>query len=104
MQVDISGKAKASGDDRVIAFRSEIDALDIVEDNPTLSYRSTNGNAHACGHDGHMTSTLGFVAKFMDVIHQIPKNKVVRILFQPSEEGPTIGAPTMIADGCLNDV
>lgn len=68
LQVDIAGRGKASGEDRVIAFRADIDALDIVEDNPTLPYRSTNGNAHACGHDGHMTSTLGFAAKLMDVI------------------------------------
>lgn len=82
LQVDIAGKAKAVGTDKkIIAFRADIDALDIVEDNPTLSYKSTNGSAHACGHDGHTTSTLGFAARLMDAIHSIPKNRVVRLLF-----------------------
>ncbi|EAR95244.1 peptidase M20D, amidohydrolase (macronuclear) [Tetrahymena thermophila SB210] len=104
LQIDIPGKAKPQGEDRLIAFRSDIDALDIFEDNPTLPYRSVNSNAHACGHDGHITCALGFISKLMDDIHRIPSNKVIRMLFQPSEEGPIVGAPKMIADGCLDGV
>ena len=41
-----------------------------------------------CGHDGHMATLVGFVPMFMAEIDKIPKNKTIRLLFQPSEEGP----------------
>ena len=54
-----------------------------------------------CGHDGHMTCLVGFVPKFLAHIDKIPSDKVVRLLFQPSEEGPESGAKKMIEQGCL---
>lgn len=45
-----------------------------------------------CGHDGHTACLVGFVPLFMQVRDKIPKNKIVRLLFQPSEEGPASGA------------
>ena len=35
--------------------------------------------------------------------HKIPKNKFVRLLFQPAEEGPG-GAAVMIKEGCLKNI
>jgi hippurate hydrolase len=49
-----------------------------------------------CGHDGHMTCLIGFVPIFMSHLNKIPKNKIIRLLFQPSEEGPLSGAELMI--------
>jgi metal-dependent amidase/aminoacylase/carboxypeptidase family protein len=51
--------APSQGSNRIIAFRADIDALIMDEDNIDLPYRSVNGCAHMCGHDGHTTSLLG---------------------------------------------
>ena len=40
--VDIQGKAPPTGNNRLIALRADIDALSITEENPHLSYKSTN--------------------------------------------------------------
>ena len=70
-----------------------MDALSMLELNQDIPYKSTNvGAAHMCGHDGHMACLVGFVALFMREIDSIPSNKRVRLLFQPSEEGPLHGA------------
>ena len=57
--VDFIGTAEPSGRKRTIAFRADIDALKMDEANADLEYRSTNGCAHMCGHDGHTTCLLG---------------------------------------------
>ena len=57
-----------------------------------------------CGHDGHMTCLIGFVPLFLKELPQIPSNKTVRLLFQPSEEGPEHGAELLIDNGCLEGV
>ena len=89
MIVDLKGEAEPQGKDLCIAFRADMDALSMNEDNPQLPYKSINpGAAHMCGHDGHVTCLLGFVPLFLGKIKEIPKNKKVRLLFQPSEEGP----------------
>jgi hippurate hydrolase len=38
-----------------------------------------------CGHDGHVTCLLGFVPLFLKEIDSIPKNKSIKLFFQPSE-------------------
>ena len=58
--MDLKGDAEPSGPERLIAFRADIDALPMNEANEHLPYRSTNGCAHMCGHDGHTTCLLGF--------------------------------------------
>lgn len=75
------------------------------EETDNLDYKSQNLNAaHACGHDGHTASLMGFVQLFMEKIEEIPSNKGVRLLIQPSEEGPVSGAKVMIKEGCLQGV
>lgn len=54
-----------------------------------------------CGHDGHLACLIGFVPLFLKEIEKIPSNKKIRLLFQPSEEGPASGAQLMIEQGCL---
>lgn len=64
-------------------FRAELDALPIHE-NGDISYKSqTEGKAHLCGHDGHMTIICGLGEKLAS---QRPENGEVVLLFQPAEE------------------
>jgi len=72
-----------------VAFRADIDALKMQELNYDLPYIShKKGVAHMCGHDGHTACLVGFVPLFLKEVEKVPKNKKVRLLFQPSEEGP----------------
>ncbi len=78
-----------------ILFRSELDALPIVEDNPELKYKSgNNGMAHLCGHDGHMAILMGLAS----LLHtnKLKKGRVL-LLFQPAEETGA-GAWDMLQD------
>ena len=100
--VNLRGRAAPSGSPRCVAFRADMDALTMNEKNPELDYRSqVQGKAHMCGHDGHVACLVAFVPRFLDLIDRVPSDKVVRLLFQPSEEGPESGAKKMIEQGCL---
>ena len=69
--------------EKTLAFRSDIDALEI-EEKTGVSFKSTHqGKMHACGHDGHMTALLGLAYKLKDV-QDLPHN--VLLIFQPGEE------------------
>ena len=57
-----------------------------------------------CGHDGHVACLVGFVPLLLRKISEIPSDKTIRLLFQPSEEGPKSGAKKMVEDGCLEGV
>ena len=57
-----------------------------------------------CGHDGHMACLVGFVPLVLKRLEQIPSDRTIKLLFQPSEEGPGSGAKKMVEDGCLDDV
>jgi amidohydrolase len=84
------GKSKET-----IAFRSDMDALSVVEETG-LKYQSKHpGKMHACGHDGHMAMLLGF-AKYLTTIKDLKKN--VMLVFQPAEEGPG-GAKIIVESG-----
>lgn len=56
-----------------------------------------------CGHDGHMSISLSAAEVFAKNRDKIPKNKNIRLLFQPAEEGPG-GADPMIKENCLDSV
>ncbi|KAF0731286.1 hypothetical protein AaE_009270, partial [Aphanomyces astaci] len=87
-----------------VAFRGDMDALPMTEENPSLEYKSTTaGAAHMCGHDGHMTSLAGFAQLLQRRREHLPVNTCVRLLFQPAEEGH-FGAVAMIKGGCLDGV
>lgn len=70
-----------------IIFRADMDALPIDEVNE-VDYKSQHpGCMHACGHDGHMASLLGFA----HVLNQYKReglkpNFNALLLFQPAEE------------------
>ena len=70
------------GSTDTIAFRCEMDGLNIEEGN-NFNYKSIHkGYMHACGHDGHMAIMLS-LARVLDKI-KCPRN--VCLIFQPSEE------------------
>ena len=79
--VYIEGKDK----ENCIAFRSDIDALNIKEETGAEFESKHVGKMHACGHDGHMTTLLTF-AKYLTTIQ--PLEKSVLLIFQPAEESP----------------
>ena len=51
-----------------------------------------------------MTCLLGFVPLYLQKLKEIPSNRKIRLLFQPSEEGPSSGAAVLIKQGCLDGV
>jgi len=77
-----------------VAFRCELDALPISEEND-VKYKSTHsGKGHMCGHDGHMTMIAGLGFSLQK---KRPKKGRVLLVFQPAEEDGS-GAAKMIAD------
>ena len=91
---------RGNGEGRVLAFRSDIDALPVAEETG-CSYASEHaGFMHACGHDGHMATLLVF-AQWLSEHRDLLIDDVV-LLFQPAEE--TVGgAKRMIDEGALEN-
>lgn len=88
--------------DRTIAFRADIDALPIFEEND-VDYRSQTDNVmHACGHDGHTTALMLFVKRCKEMFDKgtLPHNVV--FIFQPAEETGG-GANRLIKAGAFNN-
>lgn len=83
------------GAEEAIAFRSDADALPIVE-NSGVPFASTHpGCMHACGHDGHMAMALE-LARRLNKKESLAHN--VLIVFQPAEE-TTGGAKDLCTTG-----
>jgi amidohydrolase len=95
---EIQGKYK---DNRLLAIRTDMDALPIQE-RTSLEYASrTNGVMHACGHDVHTTVGLGTAMVLSQVADELGGK--VRFLFQPAEEIAQ-GAHWMVQDGAMEKV
>ncbi|BBF43752.1 N-acetyl-L,L-diaminopimelate deacetylase [Lachnospiraceae bacterium KM106-2] len=84
---------------RVILLRADMDSLPIKEE-ASCSFRSTNGNMHACGHDMHTTMLLGAAKLLKEYQNEI--QGTVKLIFQPNEEGFK-GAKNMIQAGVLKN-
>ncbi len=90
----------ANPDGPVLAIRADMDALPIQEEN-IVSYRSQlDGVMHACGHDGHTAIALGTARYLWE--HRDSFRGMVKIIFQPAEEGPG-GAKPAIEAGVLDN-
>ena len=102
--VDIVGTGEETGEGECnwLAFRADIDALKMKEETG-LEYSSVTDHAHMCGHDGHMATLLATTQFWVKHREKIPKNKKIRLLFQPAEEGPG-GAEPMIKEGWMEGV
>lgn len=77
-----------------VALRTDIDAL----------WQEVDGEFtanHSCGHDAHMTMTVGVLLLLKKLNYQ-PKGKL-KVIFQPAEEKGT-GALKMIDLGIIDDV
>ena len=87
---------------KMLALRTDMDALEIQENNSHIDYQSLNsGIMHACGHDVHM-SILTSVALYIKENASI--NGGIRFIFQPAEEQAPGGALAMIEGQALNQV
>ncbi len=93
---------KGKSDGGVVAVRTDIDALPIVEKSGVPFASQTKGKMHACGHDIHMATVLGAAAILAQLRDQV--NGTVRFLFQPAEEMPPGGARPLIEAGALAGV
>ncbi len=88
-------------DSRLLAIRTDMDALPI-EERTNLEFASCKpGIMHACGHDVHTTVGLGTAMVLSQLGEQLPGN--IRFLFQPAEEIAQ-GASWMVQDGAMRDV
>jgi amidohydrolase len=85
----------------VIAFRSELDALPILEENNTAYTSTRPGIMHACGHDVHSAILLGVAEILQKHKHSLSQN--VKLIFQLGEEKLPGGASLMIAEGVLKN-
>ena len=73
---------KGKDGEQKIAFRADMDALPIPEDD-ALSYHSRNaGVSHKCGHDGHCAALCGLALE-LDKTETAPD---IYLIFQPGEE------------------
>ncbi len=95
------GELVGGTDDRLVAIRTDMDALPITE-RTCLEFASRKpGIMHACGHDVHTTVGLGTAMVLSQLGEMLPGN--TRFLFQPAEEIAQ-GANWMVQDGAMNDV
>lgn len=79
-----------------VLFRSDMDALPVLEETGASYASQKPGVMHACGHDSHMAMLLAS-AKALNG-KKLPQN--IRFLFQPAEE-IVVGAEEMIACGAV---
>jgi amidohydrolase len=98
----VVGRIKGDRPGKTVAFRADIDALELP-DKKDVPYRSRNENcAHACGHDAH-TSVLLALAHLFSTRRELVSGEVV-FIFQHAEETLPGGAYTIINDGFLERV
>lgn len=98
----VVAELEGAGDDRrLLAIRTDMDALPIQE-LTQLDYASHQpGLMHACGHDVHTTIGLGTAMILSQLDEALPGT--IRFLFQPAEETAQ-GASWMIRDGVMEEV
>jgi amidohydrolase len=85
---------------KTLAIRADMDALPIQEANDVPYKSQHDGVMHACGHDGH--TAIALMTAYYLSQHQNDFAGMVKIIFQPAEEGPG-GAKPMIEAGVLTN-
>lgn len=84
-----------------IAFRADLDALPIQEENGHPYKSNHAGVMHACGHDVHTTIILGLIPVLLKAEPRL--QRPVKLIFQQAEEVVPSGAPYLIDGGVLED-
>ncbi|NJL83044.1 MAG: amidohydrolase [Chloroflexaceae bacterium] len=98
----VVGELEGQGQDgRLLAVRTDMDALPIAEATAVEFASRKPGVMHACGHDVHTTVGLGTAMVLSQLPQKLPGK--IRFLFQPAEE-ISQGASWMIQDGAMRDV
>lgn len=87
------------GPGAAVAVRAELDGLP-VEEATGVSWASTNGATHACGHDVHLAGLAAVVRAAADL--DLPRPLVA--LLQPREEGIDSGAKDIVEEGRLDGI
>jgi len=85
-----------------IAFRADMDALPLKEENNKPYASKKDGVMHACGHDGHCAILAGVMLFLNKHKHFLKKN--IRAIFQHKEEVFEGGSVDLIKDGVLEGV
>ncbi|MBR8829017.1 MAG: amidohydrolase [Gomphosphaeria aponina SAG 52.96 = DSM 107014] len=98
----VVGELKGTQEDnRILAIRTDMDALPIQEKTKVDFASRKPGIMHACGHDVHTTLGLGTAMVLSQLGKSLPGK--IRFLFQPAEEIAQ-GASWMVQDGAMRDV
>jgi amidohydrolase len=88
----------------LVGLRADLDALP-VDDRGVEDFSSTtDGVAHACGHDVHTAALVGAGVALAQTHRRTPLPGRVRLLFQPAEEVMPGGALEVIAAGAMEGV
>jgi len=85
-----------------LAFRADMDALPISEENHVPYASKKKGIMHACGHDGHTAILTGFLIACQKHKNKLPVN--IRGIFQHKEEVMEGGSEDLINEGVLENV
>lgn len=75
-----------AGKEEALAFRTDMDALPVMENTGRPFASKIPGKMHACGHDGHMSILLGLADRIARRKDELPVNIV--LIFQTGEETP----------------
>ncbi|MBW4630624.1 MAG: amidohydrolase [Iphinoe sp. HA4291-MV1] len=98
----VIGELQGTGNsERLLAIRTDLDALPIIERTGLEFASRSQGIMHACGHDVHTTVGLGTAMVLSQMAEELPGR--VRFLFQPAEEIAQ-GASWMVNDGAMDKV
>ncbi|WP_438831393.1 amidohydrolase [Streptococcus pluranimalium] len=90
-----------NGAEPTILFRADMDALPVHEETGLEYASKIDGVMHACGHDMHMTASLG--AAWALANNKEAWSGTYIALFQPGEE-IAAGAKAMLEDGLLEKI
>lgn len=86
-----------------LAYRADMDALPIQEENQVEYASGVPGVMHACGHDVHTAIGLGVAEVLSGLASELTGS--VKFIFQPAEEGAPAGesggAAQMVQEGVL---
>lgn len=84
--------------EEAVAFRADMDALEVTEQTGVSFASKHPGKMHACGHDGHMAMLLG-LADYISA-HRNALRRNVLLIFQPAEESGG-GGGKIVEEGVL---